>query len=233
MRRINFEHIANFRDLGGLPTASGYACEGKLYRSSMLYNLSKVDQATFESLNIQTIMDLRSPKEIKNEVNPYKDLVKNYYHFNLSGRAAAGRSSELAKNAKDKYFMAERYMEYLEQKQELRSLFNVFLQAEAFPLVFHCSAGKDRTGTIAYLIEKLNQVPLADIVADYQVSYTYVQADPKIIHPDKGLNIYQSYPEIMQRFDAYFLDQYGSITNYFEELGFDSAEIEELSHILE
>lgn len=144
--RIKFEEIVNFRDVGGYNTALGkQTLEGVIYRSSMLFGPTPADQQLMQKLNLQTIIDLRAPAELERESNPYKDEINHYYSINLSGQQDRGRAAELSTQTTDPYFMSERYLEYVEGgRTEIGRLFRLLLQKEHYPLVIHCSAGKDR-----------------------------------------------------------------------------------------
>lgn len=232
-RHLYFEEIANFRDLGGYNTKKGEILkEGKIFRSSMLYGPTKHDKQKWEQLGINTIIDLRAPKELAREPNPYEGFVSTYENVNLSGGKDAGRSGELAKTANNPYFMSERYLEYLKEKDEIAKAFHLFLEQKNTPLVYHCSAGKDRTGVISYLLLSLHDVLLAEIVADYQVSYTYIKQDSRILDPSKNLNIYVSFPETMEIFHKEFIKEYKTIENYFHHIDFSDDEITELKQLL-
>lgn len=229
-----FEEIVNFRDIGGYNTKDGKSLQtGKAFRSSMFFGPNEHDHKKLKELGIQTMIDLRSPKEAVREPNTYADLVPNYQNINLSGGTDAGRSAELAKNAEENpYFMADRYMEYIANAKSIVQVFRTILVHKEEPFVLHCSAGKDRTGVIAYLLLSLHDVLPAEIVADYQVSYTYIKHDPRILRAENNLNIYISYPEVMEQFHTKFMEKYDSVEKYFYELGFSKTEIEELSQLL-
>lgn len=232
-RHHYFEEIVNFRDLGGYNTKDGeFLKEGRLYRSSMLFPPTAHDKQKWETLGITTIIDLRAPKELVREPNPYAEAVSLYENVNISGRADAGRSSELAQLSSSPYFMSSRYLEYLEAEEEIAKIFRILLDRQDGAAVYHCSAGKDRTGVISYLLLSLHDVPLAEIVADYQVSYTYMKQDPRLLDPAKHLNIYVSYPEIMELFHDAFVNKYCNVGDYFRSIGFDEAELVELRGLL-
>lgn len=151
----------------------------------------------------------------------------------MSGSSDAGRSAELAKHAdEDPYFMSNRYLEYVAANESIAQVFRVILEQKENPIVLHCSAGKDRTGVITYLLLSLHDVLPAEIVADYQVSYTYIKHDPRILRAENNLNIYISYPEITERFHTAFIEKYGSVTDYFYGIGFSEEEVNELSQLM-
>ncbi|MGG5329619.1 tyrosine-protein phosphatase [Enterococcus sp. AZ163] len=232
--RIKFEEIVNFRDVGGYNTALGkQTLEGVIYRSSMLFGPTPADQQLMQKLNLQTIIDLRAPAELERESNPYKDEINHYYSINLSGQQDRGRAAELSTQTTDPYFMSERYLEYVEGgRTEIGRLFRLLLQKEHYPLVIHCSAGKDRTGVVIYLILLLQGVLIEEIIADYQVSYTYIKHDSRILQNKQLLNVYHSYPEIMEQFHQKFHAAYGTIGNYLRELSFTEDELLQLKHLL-
>lgn len=227
-KRIKFKGIVNFRELGDFNTMNGPLTQnGRIYRSSMLFADEAADVEKMKDLGIQTIFDLRSPKEIERHPNQFKKLVPHYLTINLSGGADAGRSLEMSKTTNDPYFMKLRYMEYLEEaKDEITKLFRQLIQPDSLPAVVHCSAGKDRTGVISYLLLKMAGVPIEEIVADYQVSYGYIKNDVRIIKEGHQQNIYHSYPEIMEGLDQLFTAQYADVADYFVSLGLNADEIE-------
>lgn len=233
-KRINFKGIVNFRDLGDYPSQfGGYTKQDRIYRSSMLFHDNEADINQMEAMNIQTIIDLRSPKEIERHPNFFAHTVPNYLTINLSGNADAGRSLEMSKHNEDLYFMKNRYLEYLvEAKSEIAKLFKTLIEPNALPAVIHCSAGKDRTGVITYLLLSLSGVDIADIIADYQVSYFYIKNDTRIIKEGHQQNIYHSYPEIMAGLHQLFTEKYPNIEDYFTDLGFSAPEIDRIKELL-
>ncbi|MCY3026175.1 tyrosine-protein phosphatase [Aerococcus sp. JJEM-2022a] len=234
--RYPFNEICNFRDIGGYYKESGqWLPRGKFFRSSMLFGVDEADFNRLKDLNVQAIIDLRAPKETEKQPNPYRNLLKSYQNINLSGSQDVGRSAQLAKESDDPYFMAIRYLEYCDSYSAIKAVFDQLLsnKAKNWGTVIHCSAGKDRTGVITYLIYKAAGLPLVDIVADYQVSYAYIKHDPRIIKEGHIQNINQSYPEIMENFDRDFMAKYTSIENYFRHLGYQNQEIEALKNLLD
>lgn len=233
LRRIPFKKISNFRDVGGYPTKEGeILAYGRLYRSSIFSDEKITDVAMFESLGIDGIIDLRSPREVASEPDVFKEKVRFYEAINLSNAVNAGRSSELAQQATDEFFMADRYLEYLESTAAVKAFFDILLAHPDTTIVYHCSAGKDRTGLLTYLLLGLHGVSLSDITADYQVSYTYIKNDPKVIKKKNTLNIYRSHPEIIERLHDQFINRYSSFESYFTLLGYSEEDILQLKYYL-
>lgn len=226
-RRIQFKDMCNFRSLGGYHTSDGkVTAANKFYRSSMMY-YDSTDEALFKSLQIDTIIDLRSPKEVELEPNEYRQLVPHYIVVNLSKAHYRGRSEQLARQTNDPYFMRYRYLEYLSNLDAVRDIVRAILKAQG-PIVFHCSAGKDRTGAIAFILLKVAKVPLKTIVEDYTRSYDYIKNDKRIMDPTKNLNVYISYPEVIEMMDPLFIEKYHSVEEYLLQCGLSETEIKEL-----
>ncbi|MGI8485360.1 MAG: tyrosine-protein phosphatase, partial [Thermomicrobiales bacterium] len=82
-RILQLEGAANFRDLGGLPTSDGGRVRrGRIFRSGVLYRLTESDTVALRPLGIRTVIDLRSPDEVRNyPESPLK--VAGLQHFNV------------------------------------------------------------------------------------------------------------------------------------------------------
>jgi rhodanese-related sulfurtransferase len=118
---------------------------------------------------------------------------------------------------------------------ELREVLELIAADGNRPLVFHCAAGKDRTGLVAALVLALVGVGEEDIVADYALSEPATLRmladgvaggrDPQGIWPGFGL----APAESMRMFLAWLKDQYGSVEGYaHERLGVGQGLVEEL-----
>jgi protein-tyrosine phosphatase len=162
----------NFRDLGGYPTADGRITRwGRLYRSDTLHELTDDDLALLRDLGLACVVDLRTPKEVERVGRGLLGSEPVRY-VNLSvlreeggeGRAApAIRISDTA----------ERYLSYLETGRfALVEALGIMADPDSYPLVFHCQAGKDRTGVLAALVLASVGVERGPIVDDYVLTAT-------------------------------------------------------------
>jgi protein-tyrosine phosphatase len=161
----------NFRDLGGYPGHGGRPLRWRrLFRSDHLAGLSDADRSTLAALGLARAFDFRGVEE--RAAAPY-DLPGVTQHAlsieptvvqRMQELAAAGRQLTAAATAE---LMRELYRSLVnDQAHRFAELFEHLLQADA-PLVFHCTAGKDRTGLAAALILSALGVPRALIVQDY------------------------------------------------------------------
>jgi protein-tyrosine phosphatase len=153
----------NFRDLGGYHTRDGRRTRfGRVFRSNSLQELTQDDlQIIRERLGLATVLDLRSGREISRDgLGPLEHEPLRYVNLPMlqekrdyqPGRVETG--------------LVDRYLSYLDFAREnvVKALETI---AEAQPLVFHCSAGKDRTGVLAALVLGCLGVDSETVVSDY------------------------------------------------------------------
>jgi protein tyrosine/serine phosphatase len=169
-RGVAFTNVFNFRDLGGYRTADGHHVRWhRLFRSDDLTNLDGADTQRFARLGIRTVVDLRHPEEIDviGRIPPLPGFA--YHHAHLVHPAWPERT--FADTAERAEFVRERYREILDEAATgVGQTLRLIADAEAAPLVFHCRAGKDRTGVISAVTLSLLGVPDEDIADDYQLS---------------------------------------------------------------
>lgn len=163
----------NFRDLGGYQTADGrrQVRWGKLYRSGTLARLSDQDYAVLTPLGISTIVDFRTTAERAAEPTNWRAgepsvLFKSY---DTKGEMAlmAVLTAPNAKPADVRNAMIGFYKQMPEQYADQYGEIFHHLVSYQTPLLFHCTAGKDRTGLASALILMALGVSRNDAVADY------------------------------------------------------------------
>ncbi|WP_376698014.1 tyrosine-protein phosphatase [Listeria booriae] len=176
-RTIPLEGCFNFRDLGGYVNLAGKTVKwGKLYRSSLLTNITEKDKDTLEKLGVSWICDLRSTSEIAAKPTPALAHIKNR-HIPIG--TAKNESTESQKiDIPDDHrvyepLMGESYRVFVQSKDGFREIFNDIIEKEEVPFLFHCTAGKDRTGVLGALLLKLLDVPENTILADYELTNQY------------------------------------------------------------
>ena len=214
LKRIPMEHLYNLRDLGG------YACEGgKTVRYHRLYRCEGPDRLTAEEwrflteeLGIRTVIDLRSDGEraYASYTAPAEVAQIGYSLQNVEvpGKDPRDLTPEELKEMASQGFgksLADGYMNMLEKGPE-RVAHVLTLVAEGLrkgAVLYHCTAGKDRTGVLSALIYLLCGVADVDIIADYQVSATCLSASPMFQDIPEGMkDLMGSAPDNMVRFLA-------------------------------
>lgn len=182
-RLLNLKGGRNFRDLGGYQTADGRTVKwGKLYRSGALHNLSGDDYAMLGELDIKTVVDFRGNEERANEQTKWQagdinHLTWDYQlDFDTAGFQQLFANGEVTEKDMESV-MANLYPDLLnQQKSHYIAMFNELKSSDA-PLLFHCTAGKDRTGVAAALILYALGVEKEVIMQDYVLS-------EKILRPE-------------------------------------------------
>lgn len=168
----------NFRDLGGYRAAcGGMVRRGLIYRSGVLTYLTEADHVAIAQLGIRTIIDLRRDDEIAAEPTRWPEPVRNLSWQLDESIASSQRGAAWEKVATGPELRAWLMGSYPTMQdwlvQPLRGLCNALLDDQG-PLVFHCAAGKDRTGFCAAVILGLAGVDEDTILADYALTDTAV-----------------------------------------------------------
>lgn len=164
----------NLRDLGGLRTDSGDIVRtGRIFRSDYPLFVDADVEGTRE-LGLRTVVDLRRANEVSVECVDWPALGVACERWPLS----AGRESS----------WRARYPAYLEHRPEtVVGAVRAVMRPEAHAVLFHCAAGKDRTGVVAALLLSLLGVADDDIVDDYVLSAASVEP---VITRLNGIDLY-------------------------------------------
>ncbi|MEP6660685.1 MAG: tyrosine-protein phosphatase [Acidimicrobiales bacterium] len=171
-RKIPLEAVHNFRDLGGYRTADGRTTRWRtLYRADGLYRLTPTDIDTVRALGLTTVIDLRTPDELTERGRfPLDDHPAAYHHLPIID--VVWSTEEVATLGDDpSAIMLHLYLDMFRRgEQELVQLLQILARPEVLPAVFHCAAGKDRTGIASAVVLGVLGVPAETIVADYALS---------------------------------------------------------------
>ena len=163
-RVLPLEQGSNFRDVGGYAAADGkHVGWGRIFRSGAMPMLTEADYATLLALKIGTIVDLRSTDERMIAPDMLDDrtgalFVSNDYSLKPLMANYGKGDGEYAYTGMDKLLTPQ-----------LKAVFRSLLKAEA-PVMYHCSAGQDRTGITTGLILSALGVDRKTILADYHLS---------------------------------------------------------------
>lgn len=185
-RALNFEGINNFRDLGGYPTADGRQVKwGVLYRSGNFANSSRADLEGLKQLHLKTLVDFRSAVEKAEEPNQLpeptgfrvveiptlddgnsamvKDIKERFESGNFEGFDPGAMMIE-----GNRQFATEFTPQFRQFIDEVRA-------ADGAPIVWHCTAGKDRTGFAAAILLRILGVSQDVVMQDYLTSNLYAR----------------------------------------------------------
>jgi len=170
----------NVRDLGGLPLPGGPATRsGRLLRADALDRLTAADVGLLvDRYGLRHVVDLRSSSERAERGRGALDAAGAVRYTEVEvipsdalERRRAERSGPLGADVDTDVLMADGYVELLELgAPAFRAAVEALVEQEGTPALFHCSAGKDRTGVLAALLLDLAGVPHEAIVADYALT---------------------------------------------------------------
>ena len=177
-RVVPLEGCSNLRDLGGYRAADGRRVRmGRVFRSASLAHLTEADLARFGTLGIRTVCDLRGVRERGRAPSrlPGRNAPGNVLEvvpLPIEPRVGASLRDLLRREeatGQDAYALLQAaYAAYAgEHLPRYRKLFALLLEDGRLPLLFHCSAGKDRTGFGAALLLTALGVPRETVMADY------------------------------------------------------------------
>lgn len=183
--------IINIRDIGDISTDHGHFKKNIFFRSGELYDLSSQDISFLENkLKIKKIYDFRRPEEIENRPD---SQIKNAEYKNINLMSTAGQANPSLKNmtiSDDiESHMFDAYTELVlgDSAQKGYHTFFMALLSASDPILFHCFAGKDRTGFAAALILKIAGVSDEEIYKDYlQTNIDRQVANKKILQAFKN-----------------------------------------------
>lgn len=201
----------NFRDIGGSRTVGGsLVASREVYRSGELSALTDADLNRLEDLGIRTVVDLRSETEAT--LHPDRLPVSVTYHtFPIMPGNTEGTAEQFFQTFDPADFppFEDIYRGLVRNHAaEFRALTKLVADPIARPLVFHCTAGKDRTGVAAALLLSMLDVAWEDVEKDYLDSNTFVgdQAGEVMARWSRALEDRgrQLEPETWERF-AYLL----------------------------
>jgi len=236
MYHVPLEGCLNFRSLGGYACANGKITRAdKFYRSNCLSLLTDADIAALENLSITHIVDLRFPHEVAKAANRMcaHDTV-SYVNISL----ADGEKFDWSAFPPS---IGAFYSELLQLCGErIVSVFKLFAANPEGRFVFHCTAGKDRTGVLSALLLDLAGVSRGDIVSDYALTQTYMWDEfmqMKRKMEEKGREmlatyIFEALPESAEAFLAELYTRFGGAKAYLRANGLTEAEIATVQNML-
>lgn len=176
IRRLGLAGPTNFRDLGGYPAGTRRVRWGRVFRSDALI----IEETAFEHFNrlgIKTVFDLRSDEERQTNPNRLPDGDYRVRHVPLIGENSARNAIE-AGLSDGEAFLAELYTGMLEQSAPVfGEILGTMADESALPVVFHCAAGKDRTGMVAAILLLALGVEEETILDDYELTSQFRTPD--------------------------------------------------------
>lgn len=239
MEKLKLKSSKNFRDLGNIVLKDkSILPTGKYFRGKALNSLSEKDLKTLiEKYHLKTIIDLRTEKELNEKPNPEIPGVTiihlPIFDENKAGISRDKKSVSLA-SLKISPPMVEVYKTMADEEcaKNIKTVLETILSLDddQLPVLFHCSAGKDRTGVISALLLKYFGASDEDIYKDYLYTNHENGIVPYILCPlfflvFWNMRLAKKLKQVFKADKTYldgFLDslssQYGSIDKFLESL---------------
>ena len=229
----------NFRDLGGMKTKDGRRVKwGKLFRGDELCKLTDADLNYLSSIPLVSIVDFRSGEEIEAAQDKNPISVKKNYPLSIS----PGNMSAMWKNIHANVvsadmidsMMMELYILLVNDSisiKRYKEFFALLQDSSQIPLLYHCTAGKDRTGMGTALLLFALGVDEQSILEDYLLSNVYLEvkyAPLKTLYPAIATALEVKAEFILAGLQK-IKDDYGTIENYLEKaLEVDIAKMQKM-----
>ena len=250
MEIIRLKRLKNYRDLGGIKTADGrFIKPHMLIRGTTLFDPTVLGiKLLKEKYNLKTIIDLRTPKEFMEKPDVLIEGVE-IVQMPIITEAVAGISHEKKVRSMKSLIMMPSMEELYVSMVTSESLDNVVkvlkyiltLPLQKFSVVFHCTAGKDRTGVISALLLSFLGVDRATVIHDYLMTNSRVQIKANLAYI--GLLLTKGNHKLAHKIKHYFMAEpdfikaslnqlekdFGSLGEFFKQkLGFSSEEEKEI-----
>ena len=225
-RHLTLEGATNLRDIGGWPTPDGGRVRfGAVYRSAALSALTPSDLAALRPLGIRHVVDLRGVRESAAAPSLLDGLDVTLHAFSIepsigaSLRDLRATSQDTGENVMA--LLGRAYVAYaIDWSHRYRALFALLLQPQGCPVLFHCSAGKDRTGFGAALLLRTLGVDMASVRQDYLATNRLWQSDPALaaeLPPDVAAVMLRAHPEWLDAAFAAIDAEFGTLDHYIEQ----------------
>jgi protein-tyrosine phosphatase len=238
-RQIPLQQVFNFRDLGGYPTRSGERVRWRrVFRADGLNRLLPTDDDVVGELGLRTVVDLRTAAEVAERGRfPVERHGVDWHHLPMLDVTWSEEEDPDSEPPAD--YVARRYVEMLDTgAPAVADALGVLADDGAHAVVFHCAAGKDRTGILAAVLLGVLGVPDDVIVEDYTASaaaMVQMVAWMRATYPDMGADptplqaaMLGADAPAMEHLLATLRQRHGSPEGYARHAGVDGATLDAL-----
>jgi protein-tyrosine phosphatase len=243
---VVFESIVNARDLGNLRTYSGRkTVPGLIFRSGALGGISDSDlEQISNDLRISVVIDLRTAEEAGGDGREDRHLLPDEietFHLSIVPEGMIGR--EPFPDGSDPVRLAEGYFtNVIEAEGRIAEIIRLISERliAGDRVLFHCAAGRDRTGVIAAIILGLVGVTREEITADFLLSNRDVYGIARKLYENplymtsgsRSMEPVALHGKTMEHFLDLFQDRFGGPLAWAVERGIDRDLIQALGGLL-
>lgn len=201
----------NFRTIGNWEAAQGpRVTPGRVYRSGHLGELAEHLRSGLRELGVRTVVTFQTRQEIEILGDPLPALLPEavWEHIPIGDRwFKEGLDLPKDSNSQGHFYLAM----VRDHSEHWARFLRLFARPERLPILYHCTAGRDRTGVATVLLLEALRVPRREIIADYLLSN----------------DVFAEYVQEADVLEPLFaaIDREGGIERFLEDLGLGSAEI--------
>ena len=241
--------VHNFRDCGGYATVDGkHFRKGRLYRSGTLDDARPNDLRTLQTYRLRAIVDLRGAHEKKKELPRIDGVLRIDVPIALETRTREKVQPLMTQRGAEGEvidILKQMYRDLADEAwPQAGQLFKILLNADAYPVLIHCRAGKDRTGFMCALVQQAVSVQRSAVFQDYlETNHHFGLVSPRMERFMKIMslgklqieNVRASLSAREEYLQAAFdqIDQnHGGMTAYLAKCGVTEREIEALRGLL-
>lgn len=215
----------NFRDLGGIRAAGGRpVLWGKFFRADELHRLTEEDLGYLASIPLISVVDFRTRDESALSADKIPASVKQVYRYPITpGNISPERMGSIMKKKGPEAIMIDIYGNLAENEkisEIYRNFFALLQNEKELPLLYHCTAGKDRTGVATALLLFALGADEESVMDDYLASNAYLK--------EKYGEIIAQYPEqealltvkrlYLETYLQKLTERHGSVENYLTQV---------------
>ena len=223
MKDVLFNLTLNSRDIGGYSSEVGTLKHNLVIRSDALKFLTEENKVFLLESNITTQIDLRTESVVRRFPSSlFNDERFNYYNFPLT----EGSMKSLEENDS----VSSLYSRMVENKEVFYNVFKTFINAKG-GVIINCTAGKDRTGMVIYMMLSLCEIDFETILEDYNLSDKYIEYRLPIVRKeieDFPKFLGDAKKEYLIEFHKRFISKYQSVENYLLNVGLTLEEINKI-----
>ena len=229
-RTVNIEGVSSTRDIGGYYTTDGKyrVRQGMVYRGGAIeramHNGVLVSEITEAGKNkmlhvykIKTDLDLRGELGIS-------PLDSSLNMVSVSGPYYVGENGVDSNKDSSKGVWSGTYREAL--LKEIQT----FANPDNYPIYIHCQIGRDRTGTLAFLINALLGVGEMDLYLDYELSFFSEAGCRDGAKPENMMNTFRNLVNYLKNYGGGTLQQ--NTRRFLRDLGVTQEEMDTICNVM-
>ncbi|MDR2822194.1 MAG: tyrosine-protein phosphatase [Acholeplasmatales bacterium] len=229
--RIPLKNVLNLRDMGGIAVSLNQKTKDrKFLRSGFVFEIDEDEVNYLVQYGLKVVIDLREEVDVAKHPDLLNRKEFEYHNVSLIEYTPNDGSPKLDLSLYDTY------LTITDKKQDkVKEVFDIILNHPNDTILFHCFAGKDRTGVIAYLLLSIAGCEFKDILADYTATESFI-----LDYVEKNVKSKSNYlskmkywyatKELLIEYDTYVKDNYSGPINYLLKIGLSKEDIEKIKN---